>query len=598
MTANPIAGQFSAVINNEGNIFHPNHPSPYAGYFQAGRYIKIYIGGIYATGGPKRWKRIAGIIDEPDFASDTYELAIKGLDLMKFLSDMKFTKEFSAYPFTPIDNFWGTLLTTDSQATTTWGPELYVGADAANPTPPPGGEVNGIGLWVVHSGAPLTQVNSQGQIGGWSFWELEFVADPPLPPPDPLPFSLASLRYPDAFNAAAGQEYYVTFKYTRTAGVQGDARLNVGMIAGVELQGSSWPLDPPTNNVWHTGSFSFTYAAGGLITIAIYTGVRATPATWRIDNISIMAVLGNVIKYYDMNALSGGTCTGIYHVELDGEPEWPGKQKGEGWYYDIATNRFWFDEDKVVATGGNNLDIYYYTAQKAEEVVADILAKAGLYANRAAALAAMGPPVTTVSMNRVWFNAGSTYINAIKKLCERCNYRFYFNWNGVPVFVTAPVAGPPVFTTFLPQHIRSPRLYQDKNEIRNRIVIEGEKIAELVGWEENMPSELKGEAFDAGSIATYGEHTLNIRNHLFQDQASIYDSGTGTGMCATLLAAYKDPKWYLDFETPYNAVPLVLGDTIRVQELLDIAGPITVTHTCLIRNADVSQFNVTYKCQI
>ncbi len=605
-TVDPIAGEFSAVINNKGNIFHPNHPdSGRQGYFRAGRKVRISLGGNYPPSGPwaggdEYWQRIIGYMDEPEFSSDTFELTIKGLDYMKVLSDMKFTKESSAFPATPIDNFWGTLLTTDSLATTTWGPEQYNGADAADPVP--GDEVNGIGAWVVFAGAPGTLVSSQVQIGGFSNWELEFIAapPPPVPPPD---FSIADLRYANAFNAAAGQEYYVTFKYTRTAGVQGDGKLNVGMIGGGVSQGASGALDPLTNNVWHTGSFSFTYGAGGLITISIYSGVQAVPATWRIDNISILAVLGNNLTYYNMPAL----CTGIYHVELDGEPAWPGKQKGEGWYYDLATNRFWFDEDKIVAAGVNNLDIYYFTAQTAGNVVADILAKAGLYATRAAACDPAGaqtppgmqiPLDTGVSIDKVWFEPGSTYIAAVKKLCERsepAGWRFHFNWEGSPRFVAAPIPGVAVFVPFLPQHIKSPRIRQNRNEIRNRIVIAGNKIAELVGWEENMRSHWEDARSDLASIANYGEHTLNITNHLFQDQASV------TNMCINLLALLKDPNWYLDFEMTYNAVPLVLGDTIEVHELLDINLPIGIRfaiHTCLIRNAQVSLHSVNYKCQI
>jgi len=583
----PIAGQFSAIINNEGNIFHPNHPtSPYATYFQAGVQVRISLGGTYTIGGVRLWQRIIGYMDEPEFASSDFEFTIKGLDYMKVLSDMKFTKEVSAYPFTPIDNMWGTLLTTNSLATTGYGAEEYgPGGDAAEIPP---NEVNGVGTWTVVVGGATTQVNSQAQIGGFSAWELEFVANPAAG-------NFSRLQYNagvGCFNAVAGQEYYVTFEYTRTGGAQGDGRLRFGLydLANNPVGGIG-PLDPPVNNVWHTASFSFTYAAGGWLDIWIWARVLGATRTWRIDNISIRSVTGVSIVYYNMPA----ACTGIYYVELDGEAQWPGKQKGEGWYYDSSTNRFYFDEDKVVAAGVNNLDIWYYTAQNAEDVVADILAKAGFYANRAAALAAMGAPATGVSISRVWFNAGSAYLKAIRMICERCNWRFYFDGNGNPVFVTAPTAGAPVFTTFLPQHFTSPRLYQNRNEIWNRIVIEGEKAGELTGWEDNMPSELKDEAFDAASIAAYGERTKSIKNYLFQDLASI------TAMCATRLAADKDPKWYLDFDTPYNAVPLELGDTVLVRELLDITLPPAlrhVTHTCLIRNADISRFNVTYKCQI
>lgn len=588
MTADPIAGQFSAIINNEGNIFHPNHPtSAYTAYFQAGRKVRISLGGNYTVGGIKYWQRIIGYMDEPEFASDKYELSIKGLDYMKVLSDMKFNKKVWGPAFsTPIDNYWGALATLNSVSTTQYGPELYdpPGGDAAGDKAL-GYEADNVLNWAVRANGG-TGYSSQAQIGGFSDYEIEFIAWP-------IADARSVIEYRNVCAVVAGQEYYVTFKYCRTAG-DDKLRFSIRDNATLALLGGAGPLDPVTG-VWETGSFSFTPTANGNIDIWLVCHVFNAGSTWRIDNISIKSVTGKFVHKYDMPV----GCTGIYYVELDEgagfEPQWPGKQKGEGWYYDLDLNQFYFDEDKIVDAGVANLLIYYFEAQALEDVVADIIVKAGLYANRAAALAAMDAPATGVSIDRVWFEAGWNFIKAIRMICERCNWRFYFNWNGSPVFIAAPSAGAPVFTTFNPQHFTSPRLYQNKNEIWNRIVIEGEKVAELVGWEDNMPSELKDEANDAASIAAYGERTKSIKNHLFQDQTSI------TNMCITLLAAYKDPKWCFDFETPYNAVPLELGDTIWVEELLDIALPIAqryVKHTCLIRNADISQYSVTYKSEI
>lgn len=583
MTPDPMAGEFSANISNEGNIFHPNHPtSPYTAYFQAGREVRISLGGNYAVGGVRLWQRIIGHMDEPEFATSTFVLTIKGLDYMRVLSDTKFTKEFSAFAATPIDNMWGVLLTTNSLPTSTFGAELYTppGGDAGAL---PANEAGNVANWV---GGPVPAVIAAA-VGTLSAWEIKF---------DVNANPRNSSRYNAVCNFVAGTEYFITFRYARTAGTSGGGkhlRFTLYSAATAAILGGSGFLDPATNGVYETCSFSFTCSAAdaGAANLHLVGRCFGNAMTWRVDEISIRSVTPPAIAYYNMPA----ACTGIYYVELDGIAQWPGKQKGEGWYYDLGTNRFWFDIDKVVAAGVNNLDIYYYTSQAMENVVADILAKAGLYANRAAALAAMGAPATGVNVDRVRFDAGSPYVKAINMICERCNYRFYFNHSGIPVFVTAPVAGAPVFATFNPQHFTGPRLYQQRSEIKNRIVIEGEKVAELTGWEDNMPSELKDEAFDAASIAAYGELTKPINNLLFQDLASI------TAMCATLLAAYKDPKWYFDFETPYNAVPLELGDTVLVQELLDITLPLAlrfVTHTCLIRNAEVSKFDVTYICQL
>lgn len=593
MTSDPIAGEFSAVINNKGNIFHPFHPnSGRQGYFRAGRKVRISLGGNYPASGPwaggdEYWQRIIGYMDEPEFSSDTFEVTIKGLDYMRELSDIKFNKEVSTFAATPIDNMWGSLQQRNSLATVTFGAELYTppGGDAGAL---PADEAGNVANWV---GGPVPAVISAAA-GTLSLWEIKF---------DVNANPRNSSRYNAVCNVAAGTEYLVTFRYARTAGTSGSGkhlRFTLYSAATAAIVGGSGFLDPPTNGVYETCTFSFTpnAADAGNLNLHLIGRCFGNAMTWRVDEISIRSVTPPAINYYAMPA----GCTGIYHVELDGVAQWPGKQKGEGWYYDFGTNRFWFDIDKVVDAGVANLDIYYYTAQMLEWVISDILVKSGInnYANRAAAWADMGNPPTGIQVDRVRFKAGTTYTEAIKKICERCEPRgwtFYFDWQGKPRFVPIPSPGVAVFVPFLPQHIKSPKLHQDTNEIRNKIVIEGEKRAELVGWDENMPSELRDERSDNASINTYGAHTRNIKNDLFQDLASI------TNMCTNLLAAQKDPKWYLDFDMPYNAVPLVLGDTIQVSELLDInlaVGIRFAVHTCIIREADISLYDVTYRCQI
>ena len=104
-----------------------------------------------------------------------------------------------------------------------------------------------------------------------------------------------------------------------------------------------------------------------------------------------------------------------------------------------------------------------------------------------------------------------------------------------------------------------------------------------------MPSELEGEDSDAVSIAAYGEHTLSINNHLFQDQASI------DAMCTALLAEYKDPKFYTDVVVPYNPVPLELGDEITWKERL--SPTLEITQTGVIRDIKIDLFKTTYVCE-
>lgn len=585
MTPDPIAGDWSAVINNEGNVFHPDHPtSLWKTYFQAGRHVRIWLGGTYATG-PKLWQRIIGRMDEPVYDESGFELTISGLDYMKVLSDVKFTKEVFGAGATPIDNYWGDVLVTDSVSTAgALGIEIYAENDAMD-TGAVGVEAPNVANWAVHTNG-ATAFTWEVQIGGFSNWEGKFVANPAG--------ILSLIENPNVGNITLGNEYLVTFKYRRTAGSHS---LLVSIVQGAIVQGFVAGLN---SDVWADGYFYFTALSSGVAAMRLRCKILDGGAsTFRIDNISIKHVTSSTWHRYPMPA----ACTGIYYVELNEgsgfQAVWPGKQKGEGWYYDPDTQYFYFDEDKGVDAGDANLVIYYFIAYKPEDVLADIMVKAGIYNTRANALnpatGMIGAPWPRFTIPRVWFDAGSIYIDAIKKICERCNRRFYLSYDGRPAFVTPPMAvAPPTFSFTHPRHIASPKFYQDKNEIRNRIAIEGEKRAELVGWEDNMPSELKDEMSNPASMTLYGEHTLNIRNHLFQDQASISD------MCGTLLTAYEWPKWYFDFNTPYNAVPLELGDTVRINVLLDRTLPPGTRHIYrrgLIRNMNISKYDVTFKCE-
>jgi len=435
-------------------------------------------------------------------------------------------------------------------------------------------------------------------------------------------------------------------------------------------------------------------------------------------------------------------CNGPYYVTLDGEPIYY-RDEGQGWYYESATKRI-FIEDGRVLEAGQSLKVYYFTTQIPENVVADLMVTAGLYDTQAEALAAMIYTPTGITIDQTWFKKGEAAINAVKMLCERCNYRFYFNYAQRPVFDSAPtssnlltdgglniwtnatnltywiesiaggstvnreavekiegdfscrldvdagnssvsiyqtgipltplkrykiivwyknsVAGKtsvlafwdsganvylkedgtwnvgvyeivlpnslvwtpyelPFYAhsdysnyrirlkrgiaasssiyfdkvsiwkedfTFTESHIKNIRDYEDRNEIRNRIVIEGRKEAQPIGPEETMSSELKGEASEVASINKYGEHTWSIRNHLFQDQATI------DAYCAIYLAAFKDPKWYTTFDTPFNPVPLVKGDTITWRKKYEVGGT-PIDQRGITRDIQINEFVISYK---
>lgn len=301
-------------------------------------------------------------------------------------------------------------------------------------------------------------------------------------------------------------------------------------------------------------------------------------------------------------------CTGGYIAYWNGSPIY----NGNDWTHDAVTNEFVFNADKTILLGANNLIIYYFQVQIPENIVADLLVAAGLYATRADALATMIYTATGITIDRVWFPYGNSALYSMGQLCERCNYRFYIRYDSVPVFEPLPAAkgvGAEDLSLDKGKHANY-KYYEDTGEVYNRITIEGDD-KDLPIWKQGAaPNKFTGEASDADSIKAIGEKTLPISNHLFQNQPAIDSS------CAAYLALFKDRKQYFSIDLPGSPVPLEMWDTIRVQERIssgcgdgvsfgsaefgiDHFGDdgIIIAHRGLVRDIKIEKFTNTIICQ-
>lgn len=648
MTPEPVAGSWTAVINNENNIFHPDHPdSIYTEYFRIGRQAKLSLGGIYG-GTDREWERIIGYMQEPRFSIDNTEVELHGFDYMQLLSDTELKKP---------DNYWGADVTKSTIASEeTLDVEMYdeddameIIADANNVTPwdvPYDAAI----VSVAPGGAPSTNVGRviKDAAAGINFGYVEDN---------------------NVGTVEQGKEYKVVFQYLVSAGVLDEFSVGIyktattwqathayvvgdtveptigntnncfyectvaGNSAGAE---PAWPtvenggivdgtvtwatrymnrkkmgeITGLTAAAWTEETFYFTATESCAIKMRLtVTGAGRVATTAYIDVISIKEVTGTSNAGYNLPDV----CNEPYYVTLDGEPIYY-RNEGAGWYYESATKRI-FIEDGRVLVDDQSLKIYYFTTQIPENVIADLLVTAKISGclNRAGALLTMQYIATGETIDKVFFEAGKSALDAITFICERCNYRFYFTFNGIPVFKPAPTAkasGSEDFS-FCQCHIAGISENQDKSELWNRVVIEGLKEAQPIGKEEVMPSELRGEASDATSIDTYKEHTKTIKNHLFQTQTAI------DTYKAIYLAAFKDPKWYDGWGTPYNPVPLELWDTVRWQIRLSPpsgygkaygtfkygdgtkygSNGIIIIRRGLIRDIKIDNFIATYKCE-
>ncbi len=583
MNPNPVAGEWSAVINNQDGMFHPAHPSSfYSDLFEEGKKIRISLGATYSSV-DYYWQRIIGYMEEPSYQGRSYKVNVSGFDYTKLLMDTELRKADN-------ETYWGDSATFDSiDQGGSLGAELYAELDAMEIG---GNEADTVASWSTLSNATIV---SQADTNGGSTWVGKInISD-----------EENYVRNLDVATLVAGTTYKLVFKYRRVHGT-GDLVAQMRQTIGGSPLVIAYTPDSLEAETWTSVTLNFVATISGALIFEWKILSAIDTGEFRVDEISIKAVTNPLLKPpYDMPS----TTKGVHRVTLDAVELFQDAQD-KGWFYDSAANQFFFDEGKIIEAGSNNLVVYYYEAQTLENVVADLLVIANLYASQALALAGMNYTATGISVDTVFFKVGTTLLDAIRMCCERANYRFFFQYDGTPDFNPAPTAEV-VGSEDVELHegnYSDPNYYRDKTEIWNRVVIEGLEQSQRVSPEEVMASQLRSEESDATSIAAYGEHTKTIKNHLFQNQT------TQDAMAVTLLALRKDPNYYFDHTLDFNPIPLELGDTVRTQFLLAMgignkynqliynqgvyggSGVVTV-HRGIIRDISISRFDVQYKCE-
>lgn len=599
LDTDPIAGTWSVVLDNENGIFHPQHPtSPWTNLLHVGREIRISVGGVFG-GAEFYWQRIIGFMDAPKFNHGNKTAELSGLDYMRLLADTDLRDEYDVaesgsgssgesgfYNQINGPTHWGSYDDLDTvESSKALGAELYDVADAAEIG---AHEANNVANWD-HSA--YGDVYSVADAGAGSTWAIgaEHAG------------GLIGLPYAEIWNdnvcaITVGTEYFVEFYYKGQYIPPGGGSLDFTLYE----EGTTnyfGGLTGLTATSWTQLGFYFTATKSCNLKIQLKIHARRRDdCVFRVDQISIKAVA----SFYNQRYILPALCNGPYFVTIDGEPIWQGFDEGSGWHYDESARKFWIDDAIPLEDGTNNMRVYFYTDQVLENVLADLLAYVGLYADRPSALIDMDYTPTGITIPRVFFETGSVALNAVQTICERANYRFYFEYDGKPNFNPAPACTGIDYTFTRAGHIRDISEFQDISQIRNRVIIEGiQQSMYPVSREDKTNDRFKGVAVDAVSVATYLEKTKTITNHLFQDQASV------DAMAAAMVAESKDPKWYANLSLFACPVPLEMGDCIEwVLELEpttnanEDSGAVRVPMTGLIRDIKIDDAQTEYKVEL
>jgi len=182
------------------------------------------------------------------------------------------------------------------------------------------------------------------------------------------------------------------------------------------------------------------------------------------------------------------SCTGVHRAFLDAKSPYDGTNLKEialnsGWTYDWTTNIFLLLRNIIpYYDGANNLVVYYFKSQVPEKVVADILVESGFLREdeRVAWLANTNYVTPTGKIiDRVWFNKGTTCLEALRLVTEAVQYRFYPDHDGNPIFKPPPTSSAAVKLITV-DNITVNNRRELVGEVKNHIIVKGEERKKLV----------------------------------------------------------------------------------------------------------------------
>ena len=166
------------------------------------------------------------------------------------------------------------------------------------------------------------------------------------------------------------------------------------------------------------------------------------------------------------------------------------------WTYNWETNKF-----VITKEGEGTLKIYFFTARNVITVLQNILNMAGITGTLVYA-------PTDKTIDRVYFDEGTTALEAVKNLSQLVNYRFWFDGDGIPHFEPVAETGETsdfVFKDY--KNLQAETVSIEDKEFYNAVEVFGEERTRKQYYKEEI---------QLGSIVeSYLDATVESRTHPF-----------------------------------------------------------------------------------
>ena len=260
-------------------------------------------------------------------------------------------------------------------------------------------------------------------------------------------------------------------------------------------------------------------------------------------------------------ALPSG-CNGVHRVTKDGE-------EYRNWTYNWETNILALSKEDT-----GTLVVYYYTQQNVIDVVKAILDKTLIGSTN------LINDSSTKTIDRVYFNTGTTALQALEMLGQLVNFRFYFDGEGKPHFSKEYGVGTSAFEFKATKNVELGETAIEDQEYYNAVEVHGEtRIRRRYEKKEVQIGSTISSSLDANTVNREHNFSFTNKERLRYELEATNKSGLTSELVETKtgckIAVMHDPT--RSYEEEVKSLGYVTGNLSHTVSGKDILNT-TATH--------------------